>query len=89
MMTFVILAISSTNNEVQLIIAESSRVLKKDQEKVLTNMFIYMYMFQLSSIFWIMIDKEFHVKNYECYGIIRIYGGSVFKDFLGFSHWQV
>lgn len=33
-----------------------------------------------------MIDKEFYVKNYECYGIIRIYGGLVFKDFFGFFY---
>lgn len=42
MMTFVLLAVSSTNDEVQLTIAESSRVLKKDQEKVLTSMLLYM-----------------------------------------------
>lgn len=45
MMTFVLLAVSSTNDEVQLTIAESSRVLKKDQEKVLTSMLLYMYMY--------------------------------------------
>lgn len=58
MMTFVILAISSTNNEVQLIIAESSRVLKKDQEKVLTNMFIYMYL-------EITVSIKFNFLNYD------------------------
>lgn len=45
MMTFVLLAVSSTNDEVQLTIAESSRILKKDQEKVLTSMLLYMYMY--------------------------------------------
>lgn len=45
MMTFVLLAVSSTNDELQLTIAESSRVLKKDQEKVLTSMLLYMYMY--------------------------------------------
>lgn len=60
MMTFVILAISSTNNEVQLIIAESSRVLKKDQEKVLTNMFIYMYMY-----LEITVSIKFNFLNYD------------------------
>lgn len=45
MMTFVLLAVSSTNDEVQLTITESSRVLKKDQEKVLTSMLLYMYMY--------------------------------------------
>lgn len=39
-----IIAVLSVNDEVQLTIAESSRILKKDQEKVLTNMFIYWYL---------------------------------------------
>lgn len=63
MMTFVLLAVSSTNDEVQLTIAESSRVLKKDQEKVLTmltNMFIYMYMY-----LEITVSIKFNFLNYD------------------------
>lgn len=53
-----IIAVLSVNDEVQLTIAESSRILKKDQEKVLTNMFIYQYLeITVSSpIIWILID---------------------------------
>lgn len=61
MMTFVI---SSTNNEVQLIIAESSRVLKKDQEKVLTNMFIYMFIYMYMYL-EITVSIKFNFLNYD------------------------
>lgn len=60
MMTFVLLAVSSTNDEVQLTIAESSRVLKKDQEKVLTNMLLYMYMY-----LEITVSIKFNFLNYD------------------------